>query len=108
MTGTLAAILSADQIFKKCLVELHARVEWDVVDTSLKALLLVERTKAFDFALIVGAVAARIDDDFFLRLGVLELSHPLVRKIALGFVEDVEQDNIVAAMPQPPQRLKHG
>ena len=68
--------------------------------------MLVQRAKRGELALVVAAVAAGVDDDLLVGFGVLELDHPVVGERHFGFVENVKQDHIVAAMPQPAECLK--
>src|SRR5262245_13771994 len=103
-----AAVLAADEVFEEGFVELHAGVERDVIDARLKAFFFVEGAEALQLTLIVLPVTAGIDDDFFLRLGVLELDHSVVGEVDLGLVEDVEQNDVVAAVSQPAEGLKDG
>src|SRR5262245_21944455 len=107
MAGSLAAGPPAAEVFEQRLVELQAGVERDVIDAGLKALLAEEGAEGLDLALVVAAVAAGIDDDLLLRLGVLELDHALIGKVDFGLVENVEQDDVVAAVPHAAEGLEY-
>ena len=51
---------------------------------------------------------AGVDLNLVVRLRVFELDHAVEREPHFGLVEDVEQNHVVPAVPQPPQRLQHG
>src|SRR5262249_25449054 len=90
--------LALNQILQQRLVETHAGIDGNIIDVGLGAFGAIALLKLRDRLQVIAAHALGVEDEFFRRFHVLELDQPLERKMYLGLVENVEQDDVVAAM----------
>src|SRR5262245_24370979 len=103
----LEPLLSLQQILHQGSVEGHARVHRHVVDVRLAAFLFVMRLKIAQRGQIIGPHALGVEGELAVHFHILKLNDAVERKMHLGLVEDVEEDDVVAAMPQVMAALNH-
>src|SRR5262249_48422256 len=96
--------LPRQQVAHQRLVERHAGVQRDIVDTRPDAVGSVLRAELLHFLEVVGLDRIGVDLDDLPRLVVLKPDHPLEGELRLRLVQDVEYDQIMAGESQPVDR----
>ena len=73
---------------------------------SLEAVAAVEIAEFADGSQVIGLKIVGVDLQAVGRFRLFEFDHAAEGEIHFGFVENVEQNDVVAAMPQPAERLQ--
>src|SRR5437660_11870334 len=92
--------LPLHEVFHERPVETHARVHRHIVDVRFPALRAVKLLELAQRLQIIAAHVAGVDGQALVLLHVLELDDAVERKMNLGLVQDMEEDDFIAAVPQ--------
>src|SRR5260370_22112090 len=99
--------LSLQQILHQRLVETDARIHGNVIDVSFGAFSPVKVAKFLDRLQVVAVHAAGVDHQLLVILDVFKLNRAVKGKMDLGLMENVEEDDFVAAMAQVMHPLQY-
>src|SRR5438445_3253804 len=100
MSFSSKPLLSLQQILHQRFVKTDASIHRHIIDVSFRAFGPIKIAKLLDRPQIVAAYAARVHHQLGVILDILKLDSAVKGKMDLGLVEDVEDDDLVAAMPQ--------
>src|SRR5437773_12492893 len=96
MSFSSKPLLSLQQIFHQRLVKADAGVHRHIIDVSLGAFGPIKIAKLFNRLQVVAAHSSGVHDQPLVILHVFKLDGAVKRKMNLGLVEDVEDDDLVA------------
>src|SRR5207245_11672126 len=89
------------------LVKTDARIYCDIIDVRLEALRAVKLLELAQRLQVIAAHASSIDGQAVVLLHILKFNYPIEGKVDFGLIQNVEEDYLIAAMPQMMQAFQH-
>src|SRR5204863_6430284 len=101
----LTPALAAQQILHQRLIEVDASIHRHIVDAGARAVFPVAILELLQMIEIGSTLAEPIDRKDGALIRILHLVQPLEREMDLGFIENMEDDDVVATVTKMVQRL---